>query len=297
MNALALKAITSMPVEPLHDANDERVAPYRRVRDADLLAWPDAPHGLFLAESPSVIEAAVASGACPRSVLVDESFVVGRASSAQGSPVVQSIESVMRAWPECPVLSCPRFVFERITGYHIVRSAIAAFERPEPMSPEALLAGARRVAVLEDVGNYANIGSAFRAAHAFGIDAVLVTPSCHDPLFRRAARTSRGAVLRVPWARIGTVREWASEGVPLLHRAGFKVAALALEDRSLPLDDVRLASCEKLAMVLGTEGAGLLRSTIAQCDFTVRIPMSHGVDSLNVAVASAVAFWELRVRC
>ena len=138
--------------------------------------------------------------------------------------------------------------------------------------------------------------SAFRAAHAFGIDAVLVTPSCHDPLFRRASRTSQGTVLQVPWTRIGTQRQWAAEGIPLLHAAGFKVAALALEDRSLALGDPQLAACERLAMVLGTEGAGLFPSTIAACDYTVKIPMAHGVDSLNVAAASAVAFWELRAR-
>ena len=130
----------------------------------------------------------------------------------------------------------------------------------------------------------------------FGIDAVLVTPSCHDPLFRRASRTSQGTVLQVPWTRIGTQRQWAAEGIPLLHAAGFKVAALALEDRSLALGDPRLAECERLAMVLGTEGAGLFPSTIAACDYTVKIPMAHGVDSLNVAAASAVAFWELRAR-
>ena len=177
-----------------------------------------------------------------------------------------------------------------------MRGPVAAFERPALLDPAQLLADARRIAVLEDVGNYANIGSAFRAAHAFGIDAVLVTPSCHDPLFRRASRASQGTVLQVPWTRIGTQRQWAAEGVPLLHTAGFKVAALALEDRSLALGDPRLAECERLAMVLGTEGAGLFPSTIAACDYTVKIPMAHGVDSLNVAAASAVAFWELRAR-
>ena len=226
-----------MPYEHLTSANDARLAPYARVCDADLAAWPDAPAGLFMAESRAVIAAAVEAGARPRSFLVSESW-----------------------------------------------------------ADDAALANAHRIAVLEDVGNYANIGSAFRAAHAFGIDAVLVTPSCHDPLFRRASRTSQGTVLQVPWTRIGMHRQWAAEGVPLLHAAGFKVAALALEDRSLALGDPRLAECERLAMVLGTEGAGLFPSTIAACDYTVKIPMAHGVDSLNVAAASAVAFWELRAR-
>lgn len=274
-----------MPYEHLNDAGDGRLAPYARVRDADLAAWPDSPNGLFMAESRAVIAAALAAGARPRSFLVSETWADDAVSLAA---------ALLERWPACPVLCVPDELFSRVTGYRIVRGPVAAFERPALLAPEALLAGARRIAVLEDVGNYANIGSAFRAAHAFGIDAVLVTPSCHDPLFRRASRCSQGTVLSVPWTRIGTQREWAAEGVPLLHAAGFKVAALALEDDSLSLGDPRLAACERLAMVLGTEGAGLFPSTISACDYTVKIPMAHGVDSLNVAAASAVAFWELR---
>ena len=276
-----------MSYEQLNDAGDDRLAPYARVRDADLAAWPDAPAGLFMAESRAVIAAALAAGARPRSFLVSETWADDAAPLAA---------VLLKKWPACPALRVPDELFTRITGYRIVRGPVAAFERPALPSPEELLAGARRVAVLEDVGNYANIGSAFRAAHAFGIDAVLVTPSCHDPLFRRASRCSQGTVLSVPWTRIGTQRQWAAEGIPLLHAAGFKVAALALEDDSLSLGDARLAACERLAMVLGTEGAGLFPSTISACDYTVKIPMAHGVDSLNVAAASAVAFWDLRVR-
>ncbi len=274
-----------MPYEHLNDAGDGRLAPYARVRDADLAALRDSPNGLFMAESRAVIAAALAAGARPRSFLVSETWADDAAPLAA---------ALLERWSACPVLCVPDELFSRVTGYRIVRGPVAAFERPALPAPEALLAGARRVAVLEDVGNYANIGSAFRAAHAFGIDAVLVTPSCHDPLFRRASRCSQGTVLSVPWTRIGTQREWAAEGVPLLHAAGFKVAALALEDDSLSLGDPRLAVCERLAMVLGTEGAGLFPSTISACDYTVKIPMAHGVDSLNVAAASAVAFWELR---
>ena len=159
-----------------------------------------------------------------------------------------------------------------------------------------LLEGARRVAVLEDVANYTNIGAAFRSAAALGIDAVLVTPSCHDPLYRRAARVSMGTVFQVPWTRIGRERDWAAEGVPLLRSLGFSTAALALADNALSLHDARLRACERLALVLGTEGDGLAPSTVAACDYVVRIPMDHGVDSLNVAAASAVAFWELRTK-
>lgn len=276
-----------MPYEHLTSASDARLAPYARVRDADLATWPDAPAGLFMAESRAVIAAAIEAGVRPRSFLVSESW------ADDATPLARKL---LAQHPDCPALCVPDSLFSQVTGYKIVRGPVAAFERPALPDPAQLLASARRIAVLEDVGNYANIGSAFRAAHAFGIDAVLVTPSCHDPLFRRASRTSQGTVLQVPWTRIGTQRQWAAGGIPLLHAAGFKVAALALEDRSLALGDPQLAACERLAMVLGTEGAGLFPSTIAACDYTVKIPMAHGVDSLNVAAASAVAFWELRAR-
>ena len=276
-----------MAYEHVTSANDARLAPYARVRDADLAAWPTSPAGLFMAESRAVIAAAIDAGVRPHSFLVSESW------ADDAAPLAAALQA---KWPACPTMRVPDQLFTQVTGYKIVRGPVAAFERPALADPAVLLTSARRVAVLEDVGNYANIGSAFRAARAFGIDAVLVTPSCHDPLFRRASRTSQGTVLQVPWTRIGTQRQWAAEGVPLLHAAGFKVAALALEDRSLALGDPRLAECERLAMVLGTEGAGLFPSTIAACDYTVKIPMAHGVDSLNVAAASAVAFWELRAR-
>ncbi|WP_417751506.1 TrmH family RNA methyltransferase [Senegalimassilia faecalis] len=276
-----------MAYEHVTSANDARLAPYARVRDADLAAWPASPAGLFMAESRAVIAAAIDAGAPPHSFLVSESW------ADDAAPLAAALQA---KWPACPTMRVPDQLFTQVTGYKIVRGPVVAFERPALADPAVLLAGARRVAVLEDVGNYANIGSAFRAARAFGIDAVLVTPSCHDPLFRRASRASQGTVLQVPWTRIGTQRQWAAEGIPLLHAAGFKVAALALEDRSLALGDPRLAACERLAMVLGTEGAGLFPSTIAASDYTVKIPMTHGVDSLNVAAASAVAFWELRLR-
>lgn len=276
-----------MAYEHVTSANDARLAPYARVRDADLAAWPASPAGLFMAESRAVIAAAIDAGAPPHSFLVSESW------ADDAAPLAAALQA---KWPACPTMRVPDQLFTQVTGYKIVRGPVVAFERPALADPAVLLAGARRAAVLEDVGNYANIGSAFRAARAFGIDAVLVTPSCHDPLFRRASRASQGTVLQVPWTRIGTQRQWAAEGIPLLHAAGFKVAALALEDRSLALGDPRLAACERLAMVLGTEGAGLFPSTIAASDYTVKIPMTHGVDSLNVAAASAVAFWELRLR-
>lgn len=177
-----------------------------------------------------------------------------------------------------------------------MRGILAAMRRPRPARVEDLLAGAHRVAVLENVGNYTNIGAIFRSAAALGVDAVLVTPSCHDPLYRRAARVSMGTVFQVPWGSIGSAGDWTEDGLPLLERFGFRTAALALSDDSVSIDDPCLAGVDRLAMVLGTEGDGLAPSTIARCDWTVRIPMAHGVDSLNVAAASAVAFWELRYR-
>lgn len=274
-----------MPYENVTHPADARLAPYKRVRDADLAAWPGAPAGLFMAESRSVIAAAIEAGPRPHSFLVSETW------AADAAPLARRLVAKHTG---CPALCVPDALFSQVTGYKIIRGPVAAFERAPLPDPKALLQGAHRVAVLEDVGNYANIGSAFRAAHAFGIDAVLITPSCHDPLFRRASRTSAGTALKVPWTRIGTERQWAREGVPLLHRAGFKVAALALEDDSIALGDPVLTRIDKLAMVLGTEGAGLFPSTISACDYTVKIPMAHGVDSLNVAAASAVAFWEVR---
>lgn len=292
------------------------LAPYARVKDAALRDWPaggvaaapamagdpvaapcaepTAPApcaepavsptcGLFMAESLPTIQAALSAGYTPCSMLVEKGLWLQTRCALRGF-----------SWPAgAPIMVASAKAFAHITGYETVRAPLVAFCRKPLPAPATLLAGARRVAVLEDVGNYANIGAAFRAAHAFDIDAVLVTPSCHDPLYRRALRHSKGAVLQVPWARIGTAREWASEGVPLLHQAGFKVAELALERRSIALGSPELAAQEKLALVLGTEGEGLLPSTIAAADYTVKIPMAHEVDSLNVAAASAVAFWEL----
>ena len=264
------------------------LAVYADMPDARLRDYPGCENGLFMAESRAVIAAALDAGARPHSLLVENRWL---------DEGVRALAARLGdANPDASILVATHEEFVQATGYEISRGPIAAFERPALPSLEAVLSGARRVAVLEDVGNYANIAAAFRAAAVFGIDAVLVTPSCHDPLYRRAARVSGGAVLRVPWARIGRERHWAAEGVPALHRAGFKVAALALSDDSIPLGDPELAACERLALVLGTEAHGLFPDTIAACDFTVRIPMSHGVDSLNVAVASAVAFWELRTR-
>ena len=282
--------------------------------------------GLFIAESRNVIERALASGARCFALFTEERWAAQAETQAL-------IGRLLAQEPTLPVFAATPELRKRITGLQTTRGPLAAFHRPALPEPQELLANARRVAVLEDITNYTNIGAIFRSAAALGIDAVLVTPGCHDPLYRRAARVSMGAVFQVPWGYIGGgtgegisegAREsertsggkrtgageaacangsergsegasnWTREGIPLLRAAGFKTAALALSDDSLPLQDKRLQQCEKLALVLGTEGDGLAARTIAACDFTVRIPMSHGVDSLNVAAASAVAFWELR---
>ena len=276
-----------MPLIRVDNLDDVRLSVYSGTTDAQLRDCPDFEHGLFIGESRKVIERALTAGVRPVSLFLEECWL------AQTMPL---IERLLAADPALPVLVVTREQFCALTGYQVTRGALAAFERPCLPSVEELLAGARRVAVLEDVTNYTNIGAVFRSAAALGIDAVLVTPSCHDPLYRRAARVSMGTVFQVPWTRIGTMRDWAAEGVPLLRSLGFKAAALALSDDSIALHDARLQACERLVLVLGTEGDGLSASTIAACDFTVKIPMDHDVDSLNVAAASAVAFWELRTK-
>lgn len=249
----------------------------------------DAPErwasGLFVAESVNVIDRALNAGCVPFAVLTDRRWLAT-------SEVL--LEKVRAANPAAPVAVVSSEEMRSITGYEVTRGPLAAFHRPPEPDLAALLADAHRVAVLEDVTNYTNIGAIFRSAAALGIDAVLLTPACHDPLFRRASRVSMGTVFQVPWARIGSARDWAYEGVAHLREAGFVTAALALADNALSIADTRLKAADKLALVLGTEGDGLAASTIAACDWTVRIPMHHGVDSLNVAAASAVAFWETR---
>ena len=274
-----------MPLVEVSDINDTRLAMYSHQRDALLLDWPGYEHGLFIGESANVITRAMNAGIMPVSFFLERKWL---------DKTMPSIQQAWRRDSRIPVFCGTHEQFRAVTSYEITRGALAAFPRPALPEPQALLASARRVAILEDITNYANIGAIFRSAAALGIDAVLVTPGCHDPFYRRAARVSMGAVFQVPWTRIGTRLSWAEEGMPLLHEAGFTVVALALQKDALPLDHPSLKSREKLALVLGTEGEGLKEATLASCDGTAIIPMEHGVDSLNVAAASAVAFWELR---
>ncbi len=277
-----------MPLIYVSDWEDERLDAYARLTEVQLRSRLEPERALFVAESPKVIERAFASGAEPLSVLTEEKWLEGLA------PLVRAMKQRV---PDLPVLVAPHEALQSLTGYELTRGALAAFRRPSLPAPEALLAGARRVAVLEAITNHTNVGSIFRSAAALGVDAVLVTPDCYDPLYRRAVRVSMGCVFQVPWTRIGQEGAfWATEGLPLLKELGFTTAAMALEDDSMSLDDERVSGASKLALVFGTEGEGLDPRTIAGCDFTVRIPMAHGVDSLNVAAASAVAFWETRLR-
>lgn len=254
---------------------------------SEVLSDAAAQQGLFVAESSKVANRALDAGVEPWSVFLERKWV----EKSQ-----QLLDRIAKAHPSVPVYCVTPEQFRLVTGYHVTRGALCSMIRPSLMPVEDVVQGVRRIAVLENINNYTNIGAIFRSAAALNIDAVLLTPTCHDPLFRRAARVSMGTVFQVPWTRIGSVSEWATEGVPLLHRLGFKTVALALRDDSLSIDDARLVEEERLALVLGAEGDGLAAQTIAQCDYTVRIPMREGVDSLNVAAASAVAFWELRAR-
>lgn len=244
--------------------------------------------GIFIAESRNVIERALNAGLVPFALISETRWEQPHKDLFER---IQALEAHLS-------IPIPQFfgtheVIETITGFKRSVGPIAAFHRPDLPDPKQLLVHAKRIAVLEDITNFTNIGAIFRSAAALGMDAVLVTPGCHDPFYRRAARVSMGTVFQVPWTRIGTDANWSEEGIPLLNNLGFTTVALALKDNSLKLQDSRICQAEKLALILGTEGDGLAHSTIAQCDYTVCIPMAHDVDSLNVAAASAVAFWEV----
>ncbi len=277
----------NMPLVEVKTLQESGLEVYSGMTDKELRDSSLAPHGLLIAESVKVIERALDAGVAAHSLFVEDRWF------AQSHELIARLE---QANPEMPVFRVTHAQMHELTGYEVTRGPLAAFARPEMPSVESLLARSNRVAVLEDITNYTNIGAIFRSAAALGVDAVLVTPSCHDPFYRRAARVSMGTVFQVPWTRIGTSRDWAEEGAALLHRYGFTIAAFALSDDSVALGEGKLAACERLAIVLGTEGDGLASSTIGASDVTVKIPMEHGVDSLNVAAASAVAFWELRRR-
>ena len=255
---------------------------YARLTQAQLRNRLEPEKGVFIAESPKVIARALDAGYQPLSLLMERKQITGPA------------QDILTRCGDAPVYTADREMLARLTGYELTRGVLCAFRRPAPRTVEQVCRDARRVAVLEGIVDSTNVGAIFRSAAALNMDAMLITPSCCDPLCRRAVRVSMGTVFQVPWARIGSARDWACEGVARLREAGFVTAALALADDALSIADTRLKAADKLALVLGTEGDGLAASTIAACNWTVRIPMHHGVDSLNVAAASAVAFWETR---
>ena len=273
-------SLTGVPIE-ITDPADPRVADYVSLTDVVLRRRTEPERGLYIAESQKVIRRALRAGHRPRSYLMarrwldDLSDIVAEAE-AGGVPVY---------YGEHPMI-------EQLTGFHLHRGALAAMQRPVLPSAASLVQHARRVIVLEDVVDHTNVGAIFRSAAALGVDAVLVTPRCADPLYRRSIRVSMGTVFQVPWTRIDP---WP-RGIEMLHEAGLTVAAMALSDDSVSLADLEADPPERLALVVGTEGDGLSHRTVAGADLTVRIPMAGGVDSLNVAAASAVAMWALRPR-
>ncbi len=252
---------------------------YARLTENQLVNRADPNNGLFIAESPNVIDRALDAGCVPVSMLLERKHIEGQAAG------------ILARCGDIPVYTAPLPVLTQLTGFPLTRGVLCAMRRPPLPAAEQICAEARRIAVLENIMNPTNLGAIFRSAAALNMDAVLLTPACCDALYRRCVRVSMGTVFQVPWSYLDIA--WPEEGLNLLHSLGFKTAAMALSDRSISIKDPRLLQEEKLAVVLGTEGDGLAEETIAGCDYSVKIPMSHGVDSLNVAAASAVAFWVL----
>ena len=256
---------------------------YARLTDSALRARWEGEHGLMIAESPKVIACALDAGCEPISLLMERRHIDGTAAD------------IIRRCGDIPLYTAGREVLSSLTGYALTRGVLCAMRRPTERRAEDICAGIRRAVVLEGITDVTNVGAVFRSAAALGVEAVLLTPTCCDPLSRRGIRVSMGTVFQVPWARLGErTADWPRVGMERLRQMGFRTAALALREDALTIDDPRLRREERLAVLLGTEGDGLARSTVADCDYTVRIPMYNGVDSLNVAAAGAVAFWALR---
>ena len=261
------------------DFSDPSLDVYARLTEAQLLNRFEPAKGMFIAESPKVIHRALDAGCEPVSLLMERKDIDG------------SAREIIARCPEIPVFTADEEVLCNLTGYHLTRGVLCAMRRPKLPAMEEICWEASRIVILENVQNPTNVGAIFRSAAALGMDAVLLTPGCSNPLYRRSARVSMGTVFQIPWTYTG---DWPGAGMGQLKNLGFKTAALALSDNSVSIDDPKLMGEEKLALLLGSEGDGLTDTTIANCDYTVKIPMYHGVDSLNVAAASAVAFWQLR---
>ena len=265
----------------INDITAPELDVYARTSEVQLLRYYEPEPGLFIAESPKVIERALNAGYEPLSFLVEHKDPEGEA------------KQILERYPEIPVYTAEYDVLVGMTGYALARGMLCAMKRRRLPSVEEICQNTSRIAILENVVNPTNIGAIFRSAAALHMDAVLLTSGCSDPLYRRAARVSMGTVFQIPWTYFDKKSSWPEEGMKSIQNLGFKTVAMALRDDSFSIDDPKLLAEEKLAIVLGTEGDGLASQTIADCDYTVKIPMSHGVDSLNVAAASAVAFWEL----
>ena len=263
---------------PITDFDAPELDVYARLTENQLINRQEPEKGLFIAESPKVVERALDAGYQPVSLLLERKHIEGEA------------KNVIARCGEIPVYTAEFDVLTQLTGFQLTRGVLCAMRRPPLTSAEEICRGARRIAVLENVMNPTNIGAIFRSAAALNMDAVLLTPACSNPLYRRSIRVSMGTVFQVPWTFVDS---WPDGGIAMLRLLGFRTAAMALSDESVSIDDPQLMAEDKLAIILGTEGDGLAASTIAGSDYTVCIPMSHGVDSLNVAAASAVAFWQL----
>ncbi|TDW28538.1 TrmH family RNA methyltransferase [Cryobacterium psychrophilum] len=267
-----------MQIIPITDLDLPDLSDYSRLTDVALRRVSEPAGGLYIAESAKVIGRALAAGHQPRSLLVQEQWL-------------PDAERLLQDWPDVPVYVGESRILEKLTGYNLHRGALAAIHRPALPSVSELIADARRIVILEDIVDHTNVGAIFRSVAGLGADAVLITPRCADPLYRRSVRVSMGTVLQVPWTRLP---EW-SEATPLLREAGFHLAALALSDEAVSLDRFAATAPERVALVLGAEGDGLSPHALEAADTVVTIPMLHGVDSLNVASASAVALYALRL--
>ncbi len=267
----------------LHDLSDPGLENFARLTEAQLRNRLEPELGVFIAESPKVIRLALDAGCVPVALLMEQKHITG-----QGAAIIARC-------PDIPVYTAERALLKDLTGYALTRGILCAMRRPAPRDVAEVCAGARRIAVLEDIMDATNVGAIFRSAAALELDAVLVTPGCCDPLNRRAVRVSMGTVFQVPWAKIGKKPEdWPGRGLALLREMGVQTVALALSARATAID--QLDAPERMALLLGSEGDGLRENTIAACDRVVRIPMARGVDSLNVAAAAAVAFWQFRTQ-
>lgn len=304
------------------DFSSQELDLYARLSENDLLSRHEPEKGMFIAESPNVIERALNAGYLPISVLIESTELEKNISKlwVTNNPIETKSENIavrIFSRPEfdtIPIYTAPYKILSQLTGFQLTRGMLCAMKRPILPSVDEICKNARRIAVLENVVNPTNVGAIFRSAAALNMDAVLLTAGCSNPLYRRASRVSMGTVFQIPWTYIcpdipkkspenlkykqtnTKPPVWEKDGINQLHELGFKTVAMALTDNSVSIDDPQLQKEEKLAIILGTEGDGLAATTIADCDYTVKIPMSHGVDSLNVAAASAVAFWELGKR-